>query len=698
MPGYDMIRLLALCFLALVAPSGAEAREEIVEYQSDIVVFAEGHMEVTETLRVRAEGDAIRRGIYRDFPTRYTDRLGNRYHVGFDVLAVTRNGQGEDYHTESRSNGVRVYIGHADRMLEPGVHTYTLSYRTDRQLGFFDGHDELYWNVTGNDWAFPILSVEASVSLPTGVPVDGIRVEGYTGFGGDTGQDYRALVDARGVARFSTTRPLAPGEGFTLVVTWPPGHVERPDAGDRAARFFSDNLSWLVGMIGLLVVLAYYLFAWHRHGRDPEGGVVIPLYEPPAGYSPASMRFIHRMGYDHKAFASALVNLAVKGIVEIDEAGKHFVVKRTGQPADGLAPGEQALIGALFLSRQPGAAKTASVEQLLERLPGESRASGLVPRLVGRLVEQGVRHALSRADGATGTAAVGGGATDSVVLERKNHSRIRAALKAHEASLKNDYDRIYFRSNTGWILPGVVLSLLTIAGTALALDGDRRLVTLFMSAWLSFWSIGVFALTRRVLVAWRGARSVMEWVSAAFASLFALPFVIGEIAGFTILAVAGSPGAAVVLLVAVAINALFFQWLKAPTRAGRDLLDRVEGFRLFLDVAEKEEMNLRHPPEKTPELFERYLPYAMALDVEHRWAERFAGLFRRLEEEGRGHSPRWYRGRRFNASDIGGFSSAMGSSLGAAIASSSTAPGSSSGAGGGGSSGGGGGGGGGGGW
>ena len=90
-----------------------------------------------------------------------------------------------------------------------------------------------------------------------------------------------------------------------------------------------------------------------------------------------------------------------------------------------------------------------------------------------------------------------------------------------------------------------------------------------------------------------------------------------------------SPALPVVLIVTVIINALFYLLLKAPTHAGRRLLDRVEGFRLFLDVAEKDEMNFRNPPEKTPELFEKFLPFALALDVEQRWMERFAGLFQR---------------------------------------------------------------------
>ena len=101
------------------------------------------------------------------------------------------------------------------------------------------------------------------------------------------------------------------------------------------------------------------------------------------------------------------------------------------------------------------------------------------------------------------------------------------------------------------------------------------------------------------------------------------------------------------------------------------------------------------PPPLTPQLFESYLPAALALGVEQHWAERFAGV---LNVQAPNYSPAWYAGPGWNSRDLGGFSRDLGSSLGTAISSSASAPGSKSGGGGGGSSGGGGGGGGGGGW
>ncbi len=691
-----MKRGLWLLLLLLGVAQAVHAREEIRDFNSVIQVFADGSMMVTETLRVQAEGQEIKRGIYRDFPTDYRDRYGNRYRVGFEVMEVLRDGNPEDYHTERRGSGVRVYIGNKNRYLRPGEYTYTLRYRTTRQLGFFADHDELYWNVTGNDWAFPILAASAVVLLPPAVPPDAMRPEGYTGYLGDKGQNYETYVEQDGKVYFATTRALAPREGLTIVVAWPKGYVSEPSTEAKLGYLLSDNLPYLIGAVGLALLLVYYLAIWMRYGRDPEEGVIIPLYEAPSGFSPASVRFIRRMGYDHKSFAAALVNLAVKGLVEIHEKGKEFVLLRTDKEAKELAPGERSLLSNLFVSTRPSARKSEELEKLLQELREERGKLSLVPRLFVRVLQQRIDNV------AGGTAKpVSEGDKhylDSVVLERKNHSRIRAALSAHEAVLKRDYDKRYFRTNSGWMVPGAIITLLTLIGAALTLQGERMMTGLFMSVWLSFWTIGVVVLLRQAWGAWSGARSPLEWVGALFASAFALPFLFGEAAGFYVLVTEGSPAIPVILALALGLNLLFFQLLKAPTRAGRKLLDQAEGLRLFLEVAEKDEMNLRNPPEKTPELFERFLPYALALDVENQWAERFAGLFQRLDQEGQNYHPGWYSGSHWSASNLGAFSSALGGSLSSTLASSSTAPGSSSGSGGGGSSGGGGGGGGGGGW
>ncbi len=634
--------LLSTLLILFIGAAGAD--ERILDFHSDITVEADGSMEVIETIKVRAEGRAIKRGIFRDFPTDYRDAHGNRYLVAFDVIAVQRDAEAEDYHTEPQGNGVRLYIGNAGRYLTPGDYTYTITYRTDRQLGFFSEHDELYWNVTGNGWDFPIDHAGARIHLPGGIDQDRITTEAYTGPGGARGGDYRAGSLPAG-AFFETTYPLAGGEGLTIVVTWPKGVVREPTREQRIAWLLEDNRDLAAALVGLLLLIGFYLVVWARVGRDPQRGVVIPQYEPPAGFSPGAARFIWHMGSDHKTFTAALVSLAVKGYLTLEQEQDDYAAIRSDKsPGSDLGPGEKRLLKKLF-------------------------------------------DGLSR---------------KTVRFKRKHHRRIRSAIAANEAALVDNYDKVYFLTNSLWLIPGILITIATLVASIAVSQSEDALVGGFMMVWLSGWSVGVYVLGRAAINAWRNADGAIGYGSAIGTTLFMLPFFIGELVGLGVLVSVTSVSILVVLLSLLAANALFYQLLKAPTRAGRAVLDRLEGLRLYLEVAEKDELRFKHPPEKTPELFERLFPYALALDVEQQWADRFSQVFAKLEAERRPYHPLWYHGGNFESRNIGGFAGGLGGSLSTAIASSSTAPGSSSGSssfgGGGGSSGGGGGGGGGGGW
>jgi hypothetical protein len=640
---------LVAAFVLLVAgyqaaDAATPPAERILAFDSRITVNADASMLVTETIRVLSTGEQIRRGIFRDFPTTYKDRAGNRYTVGFTVQTIRRNGQPEDWHTENLPNGVRVYMGRKDHFLDPGEHTYTLTYTTDRQLGFFADHDELYWNVTGNGWNFRIDAASATVELPPGAP-GATLLEAYTGPAGATGSSYIAEKPSAGTALFRTTRSLAPNEGLTIVVGWPKGFVQEPSATEKTAYFLKDNLTLLVAAFGLMVVLIYYLLVWAAVGKDPDKGTIMPLYAPPDNLSPAAIRFMAEMDYDDKVFAAAVIDMAVKGHLTIsDSNGKYTLVKKEDASAK-LSPDEQRVMSQLFRS------------------------------------------------------------ATSIVLERKNHAAIAAAKNALKTSLAFAFEKSHFLNNRRAFVTGAVISVAAAAAAFLSALDQGEVV--FLGIWLTVWSIGVIFLAVIVIKLWLGVFSSASSLdnragsfgAAVFLTLFSLPFFAAEIFALYMLA---QSSLALVLLPPIvgAVNILFYHLLKAPTLLGRRLLDRIEGFKMFLSATEKDRLQRLASTDRTPETYEKYLPYALALGVEEQWTEQFSDVLSKASrgEEGTRYHPGWYSGKSWDSSRMGSFAGSVGSSLSSAISSSSTAPGSRSGGGGGGSSGGGGGGGGGGGW
>ena len=401
-----------------------------------------------------------------------------------------------------------------------------------------------------------------------------------------------------------------------------------------------------MALLGLILVLAYYLFVWRMAGRDPRPGVIVTRYTPPEGMTPAVVRYITRMGYDDKTLAAAVIDMAVKGRLTIRESEGTFTLRKEEK-------GNQPL--------------SAEEEQVMRNLFGSSQ---------------------------------------EITLETARHTTIRSAIKSFRDYLAMKYEKIYFVTNRKYFFAGIGLTmvLLVLSGLWEAGSKGRLPIFFFICIWLSGWTIGVLALVNQVVVKWRHAIrhrgfSILEAGGALFLTLFSLPFVAGEIFGISVFGYATSITTIIFLLSAGLANHLFYHLLKAPTRAGRSLLDAVEGFRTFLAATEEDRLNMLNPPERTPALFERYLPYALALDLEQRWAEQFSDVLSAAGVGGAGaYSPGWFSGTSLSGMTSGDFASSLGDSFSGAISSSSTAPGSSSGSGGGGSSGGGGGGGGGGGW
>ena len=572
--------LVAIAFLVAIPGLALAEQERITSFDSAITVNQDGSMRVENTITAIVTGDHIQHGIYYDFPTIYSNtKTGGRLVIDFRVLGVQRDGQTEPYTVENLTNGKRVKIGSADTFIEPGEHTWMLRFSVDRELGYFADHDELYWNVIGNGWLFPIERASATVTLPGGAAAKITGLIAYTGAAGSTASAVTTTQSGDGTPTFVTTSTLNPREGLTIVVGWPKGFVQAPTAATRFGWFLRDNGALITGLLGVLLVFLYYMIVWYRYGKDPDRGTVFARFAPPEGMSPGGVRYLSRMAHDSKTFTAALIDMAVKRYISIHQERHKYWIERDTAPDSVLSDDELALAGVLI------------------------------------------------------------GTSARVDFQQEHAEEIQQAILASKRPLEADYQPRFFVSNIGYLLTGILLSI----GVAV--------LTFFLST--------------------RGN---------------ALQFV-----------------ALIVVGVALAVMAAVFgSTLKSYTQQGRKLVDEVAGFKMYLSVTEKDRMNLLNPPERTPEMFEKFLPYALALDVEQRWSEQFASVFARMAAEGRPYAPVWYHGMYWNPVNPAAFASSVGNGFSNAITASAVAPGSKSGFGGGGGgggfSGGGGGGGGGGGW
>jgi uncharacterized membrane protein len=213
-------RIVAIFLLALFAVMAANARTLVFRhFDAQIQVRADGTIDVTEVIEAQFTG--AWHGIYRSIPVEYTDPEGLNYTLLLDEISATDN-EGQKLKLEQNRDGryskFKIYVPAA----EDATRTILLHYRVRDALRFFEDHDELYWNVTGNEWENPIELVTAHIELPAGVT--GLHAVAYTGVTGSRAEDARVEISGS-VVDIRSTRRLGYRQGLTAVVGFDKGFV-----------------------------------------------------------------------------------------------------------------------------------------------------------------------------------------------------------------------------------------------------------------------------------------------------------------------------------------------------------------------------------------------------------------------------------------------------------------------------------------
>ncbi len=567
--------LLATVLGIFFALTTIAQEEKLNEFNAKIRIDPSGLITVSETIVYSTELSE-KRGIIRSLPLSRVDDLGDEIKNDFTIVSVKRDGVESPYHTERENGHLAIYVGESSVFLEPGEYEYEITYTIPAQIRFFEGYDELYWNVNGTQWPFSVGKLIVEIYLPEGA--DLIQSACYTGQYGST-ESACQNSESGSVITFEAG-PLQSYENLSVAVGFTKGIVAPPPPPGFWQLYGFQALTVGIGF----VLLFYYLFTWLRFGIDPPKPTVIPLFAPPAGLSPASMGMVSKGFYWQDFVTASLVNLAVKGYLRIEEKTnesffglfkqKEFDLIQEKVGNDTLPKEEATLLTSLFSSKQ------------------RVTLSGKYDPVVGKAVEN------------------------------------------FQASLGSQWNSLIYQGFNlkFWIAPFLVI-------------------------------VGYIAL----LVWWE------DYFVYRDKAMLLIGFGLGNVILF-----------------------LLYQWLiRKPAEQKLKLRAEIDGFKMYMAAAEERMLQFSNPPEMTHEKFEELLPYAMVLDVDEIWGEKFEQKLK-LSSEHQEYRSSWYSGGMIQRAT---FAHMLNSSLSNTMSQSSTKPSSGgSGSGGGGFSGGGGGGGGGGSW
>lgn len=524
LPRAVALLLCGLTILLAAFPLSAKDRR-LRNFRAEITVLPDGTVDVTENITFQFIGGPWH-GIYRSIPIEYSGPRGLNYSLFLDVKHITENGVPLKHETSRQRQylQLKIYIPDPDNT----TRTISIEYTVSDALRFFDDHDELYWNVTGDEWPIPIEDASASIVLPAGA--SGVRANVFTGaYRSDT---HNATAQVTGTAvDVRINSPLGIHEGLTVAVAFDKGLIREPAAFSRFLLYLRSNWAFFVPII----VFALMLWLWYARGRDPRLRPIAAQYEPPDQLTPGEVGTLIDNSVDMRDITASIVDLAVRGYLVIEEQTKDhllglthsreyvFHLKKSRSEWGALKPHEQDLLEGIFSGGQAG--ETVSLADLHNRF--YQNIPSIKNDIFGSL------------------------------LQKSYYTHRPDSVRAEYLGL------------------GVVMTVILIAG----------------GIWLS-----------------------------NHRGMSAGPFVVsGILSGIIICA---------------------FGWfMPARTLTGARALEGVLGFEDFLAHVEADRFNRMI---KTPEMFEKFLPFAMALGVEKNWSKAFQGIYTQ--------PPQWYQGGSYGPS------------------------------------------------
>lgn len=623
-------------FLVLSTFSWSQT-EKVTRFHAEIKIDTNALITVSEDIDIVSAGNVFKRGIVRYLPMHKTDSLGNKLSFNYEILSVYKDNNVVSYHTEKQNDNLVIYVGDKNTFIPNGEHSYTIVYTAENTLGFYPDFDELYWNVNGFGWDFAIDEVSASVYLPNQANPKQVRC--YTGSYGSSESNCITTQEEDHVN--ISYKQIGRNQNLTIAVGFEKGIVNEPPPPPPPSFLETYGL-FILALLLFLGLGAYYLITWQKHGIDPPKPTVYPLFEAPENLSPASVGILHKENYWSDLITSSIVSLATKGYLKIEEntnkalfgliTSRTFNLLKLKEPNDSLPQEELEIMKNLFA--------TSSQKSL----------SGTYDAELKKVVD-------------------------------KYKSSID---KKHKKLIKEGNNLKFI------ILPTVLILIFTGLGIFLSLNTNAANIGQFIFGALSFFPFIFFGIIFTARFAnWK-------WFFIIFCVVIVGLFIVFSMKNpltkdnLNIYSLLGFLAFGVVSLGA------YTYLIKRPSEEKLRIQSLIDGFKMYLNTAETQQLQHFNPPEVTPEVFEKFLPYAIALEADDVWGKKFQDFLDKSALDNTAYQAGWYSGSTFNAMNFG---HSLSSNLSNSFSAASTPPSSSSsGSGGGGFSGGGGGGGGGGGW
>ena len=552
----------------------------ITLFRTDVTVLDDGTLEVVEEIAVHDAASYYKYGFRRVLPISGEDRWDPRYSgkykqdngIRVRILEVTEDRKPVKYEQGSGYGYPELMIGEQDVPFDSGKHRFKIHYMVESALNLGGARDTLYWNANGHGHEAPIEEVILSVRLPREVPGDNLTVDPrVAGRGVSNPRQPETSLDrldhGNGAIVYKAMN-VGPRQSLSLAISWPSGYIVLP----KLQSLRRDG--WMLGAPALLFL--FYLIAWISIGPEPKPGAMVARYEPPEGLSPAAARYIASGTTDGRSFAAVIAQLAVRGCIRVESMNEKYKLSR--------------------LMSDRGTEAALAPEEL---------------RVLSLLFEDGPAIELTPA-----------------IDQRNTAQNGRYVFHIHE-ELTKELGNKYFTRHSGIIALGVLGTLLFVLPIAATARGRDAFGAVFLTFWVMFCGLIIGMMIEVSFAsAWKSAVNGGTSWTKLLPGTAAIAVFVGAIALLlTKLAAGVSLSYSIMVIAFLLINLGWGPQLKRKTPLGRQASDQIAGFRQFLQKVDQDQLNRLDPAVNASQNLDRFLPYAIALEVKEAWGDHLSETF-----------------------------------------------------------------------
>jgi hypothetical protein len=329
-------------------------------------------------------------------------------------------------------------------------------------------------------------------------------------------------------------------------------------------------------LIAPVLLFFFYLIAWLRIGPEPKPGTVVIRYEAPDGLSAAAVRYVMTTGSDGRSFAAVIAALATRGCLRVEPNDGKYKLSR-------------------LMSDRATEAKLAPEEM----------------RILKMLFEDGPEIVLTPA------------------LDERNTAQNTRYIAGIQQELTKRMDGLYFTKHAEVVALGVLATVIIALWVAATAQGRDTSGAVFFTMWAlgAGLMIGLLFEMAFLPACKTALRSGGGWLKLLPGLAAVSVFVAAIVYMLRKLAEGVSPAFAIMIAALMLVNLIWGPQLKRRTVQGRQVLDQIAGFRLFLQKVEQDRLEKLNSAGESPELLDERLPYAIALEVQEAWGDHLAQTF-----------------------------------------------------------------------